>query len=132
MHPLKNEDLHYIDKIKLQYDRIAHHENQRLTFSNLVMTITTTLLTILVRISNLKYALPFISAETLAGNPGPWLFGCQCRIIAGVTSPVCCASLKTSINTEVLVAFFMYITAKVFSRLLPRGTNNGNFILLRQ
>ncbi|ELY2797275.1 hypothetical protein ACP6QU_001048 [Cronobacter dublinensis] len=47
MNPMKNEDLHYIDLIKLQYERIAHHENQRLTFSSLVMALTTTLLPVL-------------------------------------------------------------------------------------
>jgi len=44
---MKNEDLHYIDLIKLQYERIAHHENQRLTFSSLVMALTTALLPVL-------------------------------------------------------------------------------------
>ncbi|EOT1169150.1 hypothetical protein NMY27_08390 [Cronobacter dublinensis subsp. beijingensis] len=47
MNPMKNEDLHYIDLIKLQYERIAHHENQRLTFSSLVMALTTALLPVL-------------------------------------------------------------------------------------
>jgi hypothetical protein len=30
---------------KLQYDRIAHHEQQRLTFSNIVVAITAFLVT---------------------------------------------------------------------------------------
>ncbi|EGT5761569.1 hypothetical protein AGJ18_09200 [Cronobacter sakazakii] len=52
MNPLRNEDLHYIDFIKLQYERIAHHENQRLTFSSLVMALTTALLPALFIIDN--------------------------------------------------------------------------------
>ncbi|MDH0063388.1 hypothetical protein [Leclercia adecarboxylata] len=47
MQPLQNEDLHYMDMVKVQYERMAHHENQRFLFSSLVMTVTTTLLTIL-------------------------------------------------------------------------------------
>ncbi|UYU33359.1 hypothetical protein [Siccibacter colletis] len=37
---MDNEKLHYIDLLKLQYERIAQHENQRLMFSSLVLTIT--------------------------------------------------------------------------------------------
>ncbi|EPE1850211.1 hypothetical protein ACSG7Z_000804 [Cronobacter dublinensis] len=47
MNPMKNEDLHYIDLIKIQYERIAHHWYQRLTFSSLAMALTTALLPVL-------------------------------------------------------------------------------------
>ncbi|NHV09035.1 hypothetical protein G9X43_04055 [Cronobacter turicensis] len=50
--PLRDEDLHYIDLVKLQYERIAQHENQRLTFSTLVMALTTALLPILFIVEN--------------------------------------------------------------------------------
>ncbi|EKY3117842.1 hypothetical protein SMY46_000561 [Cronobacter turicensis] len=50
--PLRDEDLHYMDFIKLQYERIAHHENQRLTFSSLVMALTTALLPVLFVVDN--------------------------------------------------------------------------------
>lgn len=49
---MNNEDLHYIDMLKLQYDRIAHHENQRLTFSGLVLTITAAMFTFFLSINN--------------------------------------------------------------------------------
>ncbi|MCR4456995.1 MULTISPECIES: hypothetical protein [Pseudescherichia] len=49
---MNNEDLHYMDMLKLQYERIAHHENQRLTFSSLVLTITAAMFTFFLSESN--------------------------------------------------------------------------------
>lgn len=49
---MNNEDLHYIDMLKLQYERIAYHENQRLTFSSLVLTIIAAMFTFFLSKSN--------------------------------------------------------------------------------
>ena len=49
---INNEPTHYIDILKLQYDRVAQHENQRLTFSGVILTITSAVFTVLLSLNN--------------------------------------------------------------------------------
>lgn len=57
---MNNEDLHYIDLVKLQYERIAQHETQRLNFSGLVLTLTTAVFAVMITVSSDKSVSMFI------------------------------------------------------------------------
>lgn len=63
---MENKDLHYIDIIKLQYERVSHHENQRLTFSSLVLTITLALMTAILTFNNeVKFSFSLVACFLL-------------------------------------------------------------------
>ncbi|HGC6390869.1 TPA: hypothetical protein ACI00M_004079 [Cronobacter dublinensis] len=111
MNPMKNEDLHYIDLIKLQYERIAHHENQRLTFSSLVMALTTALLPVLFAVDK---------------TPGSTVIGFACVLLIIIN----CIAVKFVSKSREWVKFHQrrarHILNKYNPELAASVYNDGN------
>jgi len=63
----------FVEIYKLQYERIAQHENQRLAFSNLVIAITTT-------------ALAFATETSLQSNPVSFFLLIALLVIINITA----------------------------------------------
>lgn len=65
MHHKRNQMSDFVEIYKLQYERIAQHENQRLTFSNFVVAITAAVLTFSSEIELQVKPLPFLLTALL-------------------------------------------------------------------